>query len=117
MGALPKLADEEVFDLYRKAFSEGVTVEEIGNVIARSAAEQEAAGNAVLATELRGRCSTLIGFTEYRYSRYRTAPHHKLVAEQLERVERREIDRLIIEMPPRHGKSELASKSYPAWSA
>jgi hypothetical protein len=41
--------------------------------------------------------------------------HHRLVAEQLERVERREIDRLIIEMPPRHGKSELASKSYPAW--
>jgi hypothetical protein len=29
-------------------------------------------------------------------------------------VERREIDRLMILMPPRHGKSELASKSYPS---
>ena len=41
-----------------------------------------------------------------------TAPG--LVAEQLERVERGEIDRLMLCMPPRHGKSELASKSFPA---
>jgi hypothetical protein len=33
-----------------------------------------------------------------------------------ERVERREIDRLVILMPPRHRKSELALKSYPAWA-
>jgi predicted phage terminase large subunit-like protein len=31
-------------------------------------------------------------------------------------VERGEIDRLMLLMPPRHGKSELASKSMPAWS-
>jgi len=30
-------------------------------------------------------------------------------------VERGEIDRLMIFMPPRHGKSELASKRFPAW--
>jgi hypothetical protein len=61
-------------------------------------------------------CDRLIGFTEYRYPRYRTAPHHRFVATHLERVERREIDRLMIFMPPRHGKSELASKSYPSWT-
>jgi hypothetical protein len=33
----------------------------------------------------------------------------------LERVERGEIDRLMLLLPPRHGKSELASKRYPAW--
>lgn len=33
-----------------------------------------------------------------------TAPRHRLVAEQTERVERGEIDRLIIEMPPARGK-------------
>jgi hypothetical protein len=38
-----------------------------------------------------------------------------MVAEQLERVERGEVDRLMIRMPPRHGKSELASKSFPAY--
>jgi hypothetical protein len=38
-----------------------------------------------------------------------------LIAEHLEKVERGEIDRLMIFMPPRHGKSELASVLFPAW--
>jgi predicted phage terminase large subunit-like protein len=38
-----------------------------------------------------------------------------LIAEKLEAVEHGEIDRLMIFMPPRHGKSELASKRFPAW--
>ena len=58
---------------------------------------------------------SLIDFTEYTFDRYRTAPHHKIIAEQLERVERGEIDRLMLLVPPRHGKSELASKRFPAW--
>jgi predicted phage terminase large subunit-like protein len=33
----------------------------------------------------------------------------------LEAVERGEIDRLMVEMPPRHGKSEKSSKRFPAW--
>jgi len=43
------------------------------------------------------------------------AGHHQRIAEKLEAVERGEIDRLMIFMPPRHGKSELASKRFPAW--
>ena len=38
-----------------------------------------------------------------------------MIANKLEAVERGEIDRLMIFMPPRHGKSELASKRFPAW--
>ena len=38
-----------------------------------------------------------------------------MIAEKLEAVERGDIDRLMIFMPPRHGKSELASKRFPAW--
>ena len=57
----------------------------------------------------------LIGFTEYTYSRYRTADHHRIVAYNLERIERGEIDRLMLLMPPRHGKSELASRRFPPW--
>lgn len=57
----------------------------------------------------------LIPFTEYTYDRYRTARHHRQIAEQLERVERGEIDRLMLLVPPRHGKSELASIRWPAW--
>src|SRR6185369_10865873 len=57
----------------------------------------------------------LIAFTEYTFPRYRTAGHHRIIAEQLERVERGEIDRLMLLVPPRHGKSELASIRLPAW--
>lgn len=48
-------------------------------------------------------------------SRYEEAPHHKLIAEHCEALERGEILRLIITMPPRHGKSELAVKRFLAW--
>src|SRR5580704_11953978 len=59
--------------------------------------------------------SSLISFTEYTYRRYETAAIHRQIAEQLERVERGEIDRLMLLVPPRHGKSELASRRLPAW--
>ncbi len=58
---------------------------------------------------------SLIDFTRYTYRDYRPAPHHRLIAEKLEAVERGEIKRLMIFMPPRHGKSELASIRFPAW--
>lgn len=58
---------------------------------------------------------SLIAFTEWSFSRYRTAKHHRLIAAHLERVEKGEIDRLILHVPPRHGKSELASVRFPAW--
>lgn len=58
---------------------------------------------------------SLLSFTEYTLPQYQRAAHHELIAEKLEAVERGEIDRLMIFMPPRHGKSELASKRFPAW--
>ena len=70
----------------------------------------------LLQIELFGdQCETIIGFTEYRYPRYRTSKVHRFIAEQLERVERGEIDRLMLRLPPRHGKSELASRNFPAY--
>lgn len=38
-----------------------------------------------------------------------------MIAAQLERVERGEIDRLMLHVPPRQGKSELASRRFPAF--
>lgn len=46
---------------------------------------------------------------------YRPSWHHRLLASRLEAVERGEVKRLAIFMPPRHGKSELASVRFPAW--
>ena len=58
---------------------------------------------------------SLIAFTDYTNFGYVAASHHKLIASKLEAVERGVIDRLAIFMPPRHGKSELASRRFPAW--
>ena len=41
--------------------------------------------------------------------------HHARMAEAFERVARGECKRLIINMPPRHTKSEFASYLLPAW--
>lgn len=41
--------------------------------------------------------------------------HHRIIAEKLERVARGELKRLIVNMPPRHTKSEFASFLFPAW--
>ena len=46
---------------------------------------------------------------------YEVGDHHYQIAHALEAVERRAILRQIIVMPPRHGKSELASRKFPAW--
>lgn len=54
-------------------------------------------------------------FTEYTNPAYVAAEHHKRICEALEAVERGDIPRLMIFMPPRHGKSELASRRFPAW--
>ena len=57
----------------------------------------------------------LVSFTQYRLPKYRPSKVHQYVAEQLERVERGEIDRLMIRLPPRHGKTELSGRSFPAF--
>jgi predicted phage terminase large subunit-like protein len=71
----------------------------------------------VLTSERRRRTAktSLISFTEYTHPRYQAAAIHKQIAEQLERIERGDIDRLMLLLPPRHGKSELASRRFPAW--
>lgn len=70
------------------------------------------------ATELLARRKAragLLDFTAYTNPAYQAAAHHCLIAEKLEAVERGEILRLMITMPPRHGKSELASRRFPAY--
>ena len=41
--------------------------------------------------------------------------HHEIMADAFERVANGELKRLIINMPPRHTKSEFASYLFPAW--
>lgn len=48
-------------------------------------------------------------------SLYKNARHHDAIARVLEEVEKGEIKQLILTMPPRHGKSELTTRRFPAW--
>ena len=59
--------------------------------------------------------SRLIAYAAYQWPGYRDAAHHRLIARKLEAVERGDCKRLMIFMPPRHGKSMLASEFFPAW--
>tara|TARA_R110000787_G_scaffold139196_3_gene252909 strand:+ start:1153 stop:2721 length:1569 start_codon:yes stop_codon:yes gene_type:complete len=58
---------------------------------------------------------TLLGFTEFTFPQFVVAEHHRLICEKLQEIEAGDINRLMIFMPPRHGKSELASRRFPAW--
>ena len=46
---------------------------------------------------------------------FELAAHHRLLVDMLEAVERGEIRRLLVAMPPRHGKSLLTTQLFPAW--
>jgi len=58
---------------------------------------------------------SLMHFIKYNFYEYQENWHHTLIAEALEKVEKGEIKRLAVFMPPRHGKSELCSVQFPAW--
>jgi predicted phage terminase large subunit-like protein len=49
------------------------------------------------------------------WSSFISGRHHKIMADAFERVANGELKRLIINMPPRHTKSEFASYLFPAW--
>ena len=54
-------------------------------------------------------------FVKYVWPSFIAGDHHKIFGEKLERVARGELKRLIVNMPPRHTKSEFASYLFPAW--
>ena len=56
-----------------------------------------------------------IKFTEKVWPSFISGAHHKRMAEAFERVATGKCKRLIINMPPRHTKSEFASYLLPAW--
>lgn len=64
--------------------------------------------------------NSLLFFTRYIYKEnhnrnFVVAPHFVKIAETLEKVASGEIKRLIINIPPRYGKTEIAVKNFIAW--
>jgi predicted phage terminase large subunit-like protein len=58
---------------------------------------------------------TFMGFVNKVWPEFISGRHHKIMAKAFERVANGECKRLIINMPPRHTKSEFASYLLPAW--
>ena len=62
------------------------------------------------------RCrESCIFFVSQMWEGFISGKHHQIMADAFERVARGELKRLIINMPPRHTKSEFASFLLPAW--
>jgi len=56
-----------------------------------------------------------LSYARYVLRDYQTPAHIRALGAKLEAVERGEIRRLMVMMPPRHGKSMLASQIFPCW--
>lgn len=58
---------------------------------------------------------SLLAFTRATFRAYNFAPHLIQLAAHLSAVETGRINRLLVTMPPRHGKSELCAIRFPCW--
>ena len=56
-----------------------------------------------------------MNFVKHVWPNFIEGAHHKIYAEKLQAVAEGRLKRLIINMPPRHTKSEFASYLFPAW--
>ena len=62
-----------------------------------------------------GAKENFLEFVKLMWPSFIAGKHHAKMADAFERVARGELKRLIINMPPRHTKSEFASYLFPAW--
>ena len=59
--------------------------------------------------------SDFLKFVKTVWPEFVEGKHHKIYAEKLNRIANGELKRLIVNMPPRHTKSEFASHLFPAF--
>lgn len=57
----------------------------------------------------------LIEFCKHMQPDYKVGKHHRILANQLMAIAEGDKDRVCVNMPPRHGKSQLVSIYFPAW--
>ena len=56
-----------------------------------------------------------LSFVKHIWPEFIEGPHHKIIAKKFNEMAEGKVKRLIINMPPRHTKSEFASSLLPAW--
>jgi len=59
--------------------------------------------------------NNFLNYVKYVWADFINGRHHRIMADAFERVARGELKRLIVNMPPRHTKSEFASYLLPSW--
>ena len=59
--------------------------------------------------------SDFLSFVKHIWPEFIEGYHHKIIAEKFNNLASGKINRLIVNMPPRHTKSEFASYLLPAW--
>ena len=57
----------------------------------------------------------LIDFCKLMMPDFIVGKHHRILADMLMAIESGDKDRVCVNIPPRHGKSQLVSIFYPAW--
>ena len=59
--------------------------------------------------------NSFLFYVEQMWPEFICGRHHEIFAQKLEDVANGKINRLIVNMPPRHTKSEFCSTYFPAW--
>lgn len=67
------------------------------------------------AKKTEGSRESFLDFAENVWPAFMEGPHHRIMGEKFERVASGDLKRVIINIAPRHGKSELTSWLLPAW--
>ena len=75
----------------------------------------ELIGKAQEKKEVEAAQESYMAFVKRMWPAFIEGRHHKIMAEAFERIASGELKRLIVNMPPRHTKSEFASYLLPAW--
>ena len=66
--------------------------------------------------ESQGQCQeSFMDYVRYIWDGFIEGEHHRLIADKLTEVAQGKCKRLIVNMPPRHTKSEFASVYFPSW--
>jgi predicted phage terminase large subunit-like protein len=100
------LSDEEV----------DFMVEHIDQFEPEERAEIVAAADALAARRHAAACHTdLIEFCKHMQPDYKVGKHHRILADLLMQIADGNKDRICVNIPPRHGKSQLVSIYFPAW--
>ena len=106
LEAVPDFTEEEVQHMLDNldSFSdkEVVEINRIVDELAARKANQEAFDD-------------LIEFCKRMQPDYIVGKHHRILADLLMSIERGDKDRICVNIPPRHGKSQLVSIFFPAW--